>query len=125
MEWLNEFFKNPSWIGLIAVGLVLAFFLIRDRNAKKNTANEKKQEQIKQKAQMEKQETAYKTIDRLSDAIELLIENNTNKVNLMTAENIITSTLRASKATRPKNHVILSLRRTKATPANKKMTMLK
>ncbi|MEA3450881.1 MAG: hypothetical protein U9Q83_03150 [Bacteroidota bacterium] len=109
MEWINEFFKNPSWIGLITVGLVLGYFLIRDRNTKKAVQQEKEIEQKKVQEEKEvqqknveeayeRQEISYKTIDKMADELQRLNDNATNKVNLMVSENIITKTLLASKA---------------------------
>lgn len=98
MEWLNEFFKNPSWIGLIAVGMVLIFFYLRDVKKQKKENNEKEIQQKKETEKENRREHYYQIVDRSTDAIELLINNNTNKVNLMQAENIISRTLYSSKA---------------------------
>lgn len=91
---LQKFFENPSWISLLGIVVFFAYQIIIKEIEK---SNEKKAKD-EQKKKSERQETSYKTIDRLSDAVEMLINKDINNVNLITAESIITSKLNESKA---------------------------
>lgn len=97
MEWLNEFFKNPSWIGFLAVLAVLIYMLTRDYMKQKNDKKEKENQQKKDNETIQRQEISYKTIDRLADELQRLNDREVNKVNIMTAEHIISSKLNESK----------------------------
>lgn len=98
MDILNEFFKNPSWISAIVVVAYFVYKIIDNIITTDKQRLEKKMKAQKIKEENEKKEKSYKALDRLSDAVELLVQKETNHVNLMTAENIITNTLNASKA---------------------------
>ncbi len=99
MDFLKDFFVNPSWLGLLAIVATLVYFYLRDRMQAKVRKKDKHESAEKEKTAAKKQEFYYQTIDRNTDAIEQLIANNTNKVSLMQAEEIITKTLLASKGT--------------------------
>ncbi len=98
MDILKEFFKNPNWISAIVVVAYFAYKLIDNAITTGKQRLEKKMKAQKEKEETEKKEKSYKALDRLSDAVELLVQKETNHVSLMTAENIITNTLNASKA---------------------------
>ena len=98
MDILKEFFKNPNWISAIVVVAYFAYKLIDNAITTGKQRIEKKIKAEKEKSDAEKKEKSYKALDRLSDAVELLVQKETNQVNLMAAENIITNTLNASKA---------------------------
>ncbi len=95
---MNDFFANPSWISLIGIVVFFGYQLIKQYISEKKFKVEKKNNQDKEKSEQDKKEASYKVLDRLSDAVELLIAKETNNVNLMTAENIIQAKLNESKA---------------------------
>ena len=95
---MNEFFKNPSWISLLGVIGFFVYQIIKQYLSEKKQKNEKIQTNKKEKEYAIKQEANYKAIERLSEAIERLIDKEINSVNLMTAETIITAQLLKSKA---------------------------
>lgn len=98
MEFLKDFFINPSWLGLLAIIAAFIYLYLRDKEQTKRQQKEKSITAKKEKQTDDKREQYYQIIDRNTDAIEQLITNNTNKVSLMQAEAIIEKTLLTSKA---------------------------
>ncbi len=98
MDFLKDFFVNPSWLGLLAIIAALIFLYFRDKEQTKRQQKANEVSDEKEKKINDKREEYYQIIDRNTDAIELLVQNNTNKVSLMQAEDIITKTLASSKA---------------------------
>ena len=98
MEGMNEFFKNPSWISLLGIVAFFGYQIVKQIITDKKARAEKSVNQGKAKIEQTKTDKAYKSFDRLADAVELLISKETNNVNLMTAEVIIQAKLNESKA---------------------------
>lgn len=98
LSFLEAYFQNPSWAATLVIIfvaiLVFTYMIIRDKK------NKKKTEDIatNQNKQTEKQQSLADSFDNLSDEVKLLVNNYTNKVSLMTAEQIISKTLLASKS---------------------------
>lgn len=88
---IEEFFTSPSVIGLIGlIALILgnvAIIYIQHRNGKKIRSDnrESKSEQIT-------------LLQKLTNQIQILIDNTVNTVNLQSAEDVITATLRQAES---------------------------
>lgn len=90
LSFLEAYFNNANWPAtiflIIAITLLFVYMLRRDKKTKLKTATI-----------ATKQDDLSAALDKMSDAVELLINNNTNKVNLMMTESIIKVTLLSSK----------------------------